>query len=82
VIVGPILEHEDVDLLEVNVARMEADSTSEKGPQQCRHCERSNHISRSAGRNLVDLSGYNFLSLIHLLRVALLGTIHPLPPSS
>ena len=36
--------------------------------------------SRSTGRNLVDLSGHNFLSLTPLLRVALLRTIRPLPP--
>ena len=35
---------------------------------------------RSVGRNLVDLSGHNYLTLILLLRVALLKTIHLLPP--
>jgi len=35
-----------VNLLEVNVACMEArQSASEKGSRQCRHCGRSNHIS-------------------------------------
>ena len=34
--------------------------------------------SRSAERNLVDLSGHSYLSLILLLYVALLRTIHPL----
>ena len=33
---------------------------------------------RSIGRNLVDLSGHSYLSLILLLCVALLSTIHPL----
>jgi len=35
---------------------------------------------RSVERNLVDLSGHSYLSLILLLRVALLKTIHQLPP--
>jgi len=34
---------------------------------------------RSAERNLIDLSGQSYLSLILLLRIALLRTIHSLP---
>jgi len=53
---------------------------SEKGPRQCKHVNVVITSPRSAGRNLVDQSGHNYLSLILLLRVALLRTIHPLPP--
>jgi len=77
VVVAAILEDEDVDLLEVDVARMEADRVPlSKDPDNAGIIT----YSRSAGRNLVDLSGHNFLSLTPLLYVALLRTIHPLPP--
>ena len=72
-----ILEDEDVNLLEVddkvplrkalgNISTVDAVITSPS----------------SAGRNLVNLSGHNYLSLTLLLHVALLRTIHPLPPYS
>ena len=35
---------------------------------------------KNIGRNFVDLSEHSYLSLILLLRVALLETIYPLPP--
>jgi len=80
VIVAAILD-EDMDLLEVDVARMEADRVLlRKDPGNAGTVDAVITSSRSAGRNLVDLSGHNFLSLVFLLHVALLRTIRPLPP--
>ena len=78
VVVVTILENEDVDLLEVDVARMETDKVPlRKDPDNMDAVITS---PRSARRNLVDLSGHSYLSLILLLCVALLRTFHPLPP--
>ena len=76
-----ILEDKDVDLLEVDVAHMEADRVPlRKGLSNADTVDAVITSPRSAGRNLVYLSGHNYLSLILLLRVVLLRTIHPLPP--
>jgi len=81
VVVTAILEDEDVDLLEVNVARMEATRVPlRKVLSNADTVDAVITSPRSAGRNLVDLSGHNYLSLILLLHVVLLRTIHPLPP--
>jgi len=75
------LEEEDDDLLEVDVARMEADRVPlRKALGNADTVVAVITSSRSVGRNLVDLSGYCYLSLTLLLRVALLRTIHPLTP--
>jgi len=61
------------------VARMEADKvTLRKDPGNTDTINAIITSPRSVGRNLVDPSGHNFLSLIPLLRVALLRTIRPL----
>ena len=71
---------EDVDLLEVNVARMEADRVPlRKDPGNAGTVDTVITSPRSARRNLVGLSRHSFLSLT-LLRVVLLRTIRPLPP--
>jgi len=77
---GAILEDEDVDLMEVGVARMDVDRV----PLRKVHANAGTVNAvitspRSAGRNLVDLSRHSYLSLILLLRAAHLRTIHPLP---
>ena len=78
-VVAAILEDEDMDLLEVNIARMEADRVSlRKNLGNADIVDAVITSPRSAERNLVDLSGHSFLSLNLLLRVALLRTIHPL----
>ena len=75
-----ILEDEDADLLEVDVVRMEAERVSlKKDPDNTGTVDAVITSLRSVGRNLVDLTGHSYLSLILLLRVALLTTIHPLP---
>ena len=80
-VVVAILEDKDVDLLEVGVARMEVDRVPlRKDPNNAGTVDAVITSPRSAGRNLVDLSGHSYLSMILLLRVALLRTIHPLPP--
>jgi len=72
---------EDVDLLKVDAIRMEADRVLQrKDPGNVGTVDVVITSSRSAGRNLIDLSGHSFLSLTPLLRVALLKTIRPLPP--
>ena len=75
-----ILEDENVDLLEVDMARIEADKVPlRKIPNNAGTVDALITSPRSAGRNLVDLSGHSYLSLIILLlHVALLRTIHPL----
>jgi len=81
VVVAAILEDKDVDLLEVHMARIEADRVPlRKDPDNVGTVGAVITSSRSVGRNLVDLSGHNFLSLIPLLCVALLRTIRPLLP--
>ena len=81
VIVAAILEDEDVDLLEVGVARMETDRVPlRKDPSNAGTVEAVITSPRSVGRNLIDLSAHSYLSLILMLRVVLLRTIHPLPP--
>ena len=72
---------EDVDLLKVDVARMEADRVLQrKDPGNASIVYVVITFSRSASRKLVDLSGHSILSRTPLLRVALLRTIRPLPP--
>jgi len=62
------------------LARMEADRVPLiKDPDNAGTVDAVITSPRSAGRNFVHLSGHNYLSLILLLRVALLRTIHPLP---
>jgi len=79
-VVAAILEDEDLDLLEVDVARIEANKVPlRKDPSNAGTVDAVITSPRSAGRNLVDLSGHSYLSLFFLLRVALLRTIHPLP---
>jgi len=79
--VAAILEDGDVDLLEVDVARMEADRVPlRKDPCNAGIVDAVITSPRSAGRNLIDLSVHKYLSLILLLRVALLRTIHSLHP--
>ena len=61
VIVNAILEDEDVDLLEVDVARMEAERVPlRKVPDNAGTVDAVITSPRSAGRNLVDLSGHSF----------------------
>ena len=74
-----ILEEEDEDLLEVDMARMEVDrGVSEKAPQQCRHCQRSNHISEKCWKKFSRFEWAQYLSLALLICVALLEIVHPL----
>ena len=81
VVVATILEDEDVDLLEVYVARMEADRGSlRKVSGNAGTMDIVITYPKSVGRNLVDLSGHIYLSLILLLCAALFKSIHPLPP--
>ena len=72
--VATILKDENVKLLEVDglIWRQTED------PDNAGTVDAVITSSRSAGRNLVDLSGHSYLSLTLLLRVALLRTIHPL----
>ena len=71
-----ILEDEDV-------ARMEANRVPlRKDPGNADTVDAVITSPRSAGRNLINLSSHSYLSLIFLLRVALLRTIHLLPESS
>jgi len=68
-----VVEDENVDLLEVNVTCMEADRVPlRKDLSNASTVDAVITSSRSAGRNLIDLSRHNYLSLILLLRVALL----------
>ena len=55
-------------------------SASEKGPRNAGTVDAIIIFLRSVERNLIDLSGHNYLSLILLLRVTLLRNIHPLSP--
>ena len=76
-----ILEDEDKDLLEVDVVRMEADRMPlRKALGNAGIVNAVITSPRSAGRNLINLSEHSYLSLTLLLRVALLRTIHQLPP--
>jgi len=69
------------DLLEVNMACMEADTVPlRKDLSNADTVDTVITSPRSAGRNLIDLNGHNYLSLILLLHVPLLGTIDPPPP--
>ena len=71
-VVVAILEDEDVDLLEVDVARMEADRVPlRKDPSNAGTVDASITSLRSDGRNLVDLNGHNFLCLTPLLHALL-----------
>ena len=69
----------EVDLFEVDLARMEADRVPlRKDPGNATTVYAVITSLRSAGRNLINLSGHNYLSLTLLLHVVLLRTIHPL----
>ena len=71
-----ILEDWDMDLLEVNV---EADKVPLRNAfGNASTVDAIITSPRSAERNLVNLSGHNYLILILLLRVTLLRTIHSL----
>jgi len=71
--VAAILEDEDVNLLEVDVDLMEADRVPlRKAPDNADIVDVAITSPKSARRNLVDLSGYNYLILIFLARVVLL----------
>jgi len=50
----------------------------DKGPCQCRHCERNNHYLGSAGINLIALNGQNWLILTLLPLMILLMLLQPL----
>jgi len=81
VVAAAILKDKDVDLLEGDVARMESDRVPlRKALDNAGIVDAVITSLRSAGRNLIDLSEHSYLSLIILLRVALLKNIHPLPP--
>ena len=81
VVVVAILEDEDVDLLEVDVTRMEADRVLlGKNPGNADTVNAVITSLKSAGINLINLSGHSYLNLILLLRIAVLRTINPLPP--
>ena len=81
VVVAAILDDEDVDLLEVDVARMEADRVPlRQDPDNAGIVDAVITSPRSVGRNLVDLSRHSCLNLTLLSRVALVRTIHPLSP--
>jgi len=81
VVVAATLEDEDVDILEVDVTRMEADKVPlSKVLSNAGTVDAVITSPRSAERKLVDLSGYNYLILTLLLHVALLRTINPLSP--
>ena len=80
-IVAAILEDEDVDLLKVNVARIEANRVPlRKDPGNTGTVDAVITSSISARRNLNGLREHDFLSLIPLLCVTLLKTIRPLLP--
>ena len=53
---------------------------SEKGPRNAGTVDAIIIFLRSVERNLIDLSGHSYPSLILLLRVTLLRNIHPLSP--
>jgi len=73
VVVAAILKNENVNLLEVDVARMETDRVPlRKVSGNAGTVDVVITSPRNAERNLVDLSGHNYLSLILLLCVALL----------
>ena len=64
VVVAAILEDEYVNLLEVDVAHMEADKVPlRKDPGNAGTVDAVITSPRNVGRNLVDLSGRSFLSL-------------------
>ena len=70
-----------MDLLEVNVARIEADRVPlRKAFGNAGTMDTVITSSRSAGKNLVDLSGHNYQSLTLMLHGSLLRTIHSLSP--
>jgi len=76
VIVAVILEDEDP--LEGHGSYGGRHSGFDKGPRQCRHFRRNNHILRSAGRNLVALKGHSWLIPTLLPLVILLMLLQPL----
>jgi len=76
--VAAILEDEDVDSLEMDVVRIEADRVPlKKNPANVTTVDAVITFLRSAGRNFVDLNGYSYLILILLPRVVLLRLLHP-----
>ena len=74
VVVTSILEDDDVVLMEADRVSLRKDLRN-VGTVECGH---SNHISESAGRNLVNLSGHIYLILILLPRVVILRSLHQL----
>ena len=72
-----ILEDEDVDLLKLDMVLIEADRVSLiKAPGNVSIVDRVITSPKSAERNLIDLSGHNYLTLILLPRVILLMLLH------
>ena len=68
VVMATILEDKDVDLLNVNVARMEAERVPlRKDPGNACTVDAIITSLRSVEKNLVDLSGHSYLSMILLL---------------
>jgi len=80
VFVAVILEDKGVDFGGGHGSYGGRQSASEKRPGNAGIVYAVITFTRSAGRNLVDLSGHSYLSLILLLRISLLRTICPLPP--
>ena len=78
-VVAVILKDEDVDPLEVDVVLMKADKVPlRKDPGIVDTMDTVITSSKSAERNLVNLSGHNYLILILLPRVIILRSLHPL----
>jgi len=73
-----ILEDKDVDPLEVDAVLMEADRVPLKGPQQCRHCGRSNHISEKCWEKFGRLEWAQLADFDPPARVIFLRSFHPL----
>ena len=72
-----ILEGEDVDLLEVDVARMKVDRVPlRKALSNVGLVDVVITSPKSVGRNLIDLIRYSYLILVLLLRVVLLRILH------
>jgi len=72
-----ILKDEDVDSLEVDVDLMEVDIVPlRKTPDNAGIVDVAITSPKSAGRNLNDLSGHNYLILVLLPRVILHKVLH------
>ena len=78
-VVATILENEDVNSLEVDVDLMEADKVPlRKALGNVGIVDVSNTSPKCVRRNLIDLSGHNYLILILLPRVKILRSLHAL----